>query len=380
MEELAGDIGPVVDHLRDAGAIVWVPSIAGWMVVGRAAALSIMRDPDRFTVDDPRFSTARVVGPSMLSLDGIEHARHRAPFARSFRRSAVEGELVQAVESDLDRLLGRIDRSASVELRDALARPLAVASMQRVLGLEAVLDADLLAWYDAIVQAVTEATPDEPVAIAGTQAFDRLSQAIRASLDADRGSLLHATIRGADLTRSEIVSNAAVMLFGGIETTEAMIANAFWYGLSEDGCIEHLRREPRLLARLVEESLRLEPAASVVDRYATVDVGIDGAVIRAGDLVRVSLTGANRDPETFDDPHRFRLERPNAHHHVAFAQGPHVCPGMHLARLETRVALERTLDAFPALALDREASTAPAGLIFRKASRVVVRSEPRRPD
>jgi hypothetical protein len=48
-----------------------------------------MRDPVSFTVDDPRFSAARVVGPSMLSLDGDRHARHRAPFDLVFRLAEV---------------------------------------------------------------------------------------------------------------------------------------------------------------------------------------------------------------------------------------------------------------------------------------------------
>ena len=77
-----------------------------------------------------------------------------------------------------------------------------------------------------------------------------------------------------------------------------------------------------------------------------------GARIERGDLVTVSLAGANRDPAVFDDPDRFDVRRPNAHHHVAFAQGPHVCLGMHLARLEAQIAVRRVLERLPGLALD----------------------------
>jgi cytochrome P450 len=80
----------------------------------------------------------------------------------------------------------------------------------------------------------------------------------------------------------------------------------------------------------------------------------------------VSLAGANRDPDVFVDPDAFDIGRADARLQVGFAHGPHVCPGMHLARLETRVALEALLDRFPSLALDPGRPTAPRGLVFRK--------------
>jgi cytochrome P450 len=116
----------------------------------------------------------------------------------------------------------------------------------------------------------------------------------------------------------------------------------------------------------VEESLRLEPAAAIVDRYATADVEIAGAAIGRGELVRVSIAGANRDPEVFEDPDRFDVRRSNARRHVAFAHGPHACIGMHLARLEAHTALQRLLSRLPALRLDPASPTSPRGLVFRK--------------
>jgi cytochrome P450 len=111
--------------------------------------------------------------------------------------------------------------------------------------------------------------------------------------------------------------------------------------------------------------LRLEPAAGRVDRYATRTVDLGGATIAAGDLVIVSLTAANRDPAAFPDPDRFDPGRPEARTHLAFAQGPHACIGLHLARLETRLALEAALDGWPDLRLATGA-TPPSGVIFRK--------------
>jgi cytochrome P450 len=104
----------------------------------------------------------------------------------------------------------------------------------------------------------------------------------------------------------------------------------------------------------------------MVDRYATADVELGGAAIRRGDLVRVSVAAANRDPSAFADPDRFDVRRENARQHLAFARGPHVCIGMHLARLEAHTAVGRLLERLPGLRLDPARPSAPAGLVFRK--------------
>jgi cytochrome P450 len=225
-----------------------------------------------------------------------------------------------------------------------------------------------LAWYDAIVTAVTDITAGREPSPDGAAAFAALGEALAPVLDREPAvTLLGAAARGAAALRpDEVVSNAAVLLFGGIETTDGMIANVLWHVLSSDAAGAALAERPALAANVVDESLRLEPAAAVVDRYATRDVELGGATIARRDLVRVSLSAANRDPATFVEPHRFLPDRENAKLHAAFAHGPHVCLGMHLARLEARVALVCALDRLPGLRLDPEGDGAPTGLVFRK--------------
>ena len=89
LEQLEQDPHPVLARLRATEPVSWLPVLDGWLVTRHDLAVAVMRDADTFTVDDPRFSTAQVVGPSMLSLDGDDHARHRAPFAAPFRPTAV---------------------------------------------------------------------------------------------------------------------------------------------------------------------------------------------------------------------------------------------------------------------------------------------------
>ena len=102
----------------------------------RDLALQAMRDPETFTVDDPRFSTAQVVGPSTLSTDG-EDTLHRSPFARAFRLDAVPARFVVLVEQEQERLIDAVEPDGHAELRSTLSGPLAVASMVYALGLVA---------------------------------------------------------------------------------------------------------------------------------------------------------------------------------------------------------------------------------------------------
>jgi cytochrome P450 len=161
-------------------------------------------------------------------------------------------------------------------------------------------------------------------------------------------------------------------MFGGIETSEGMTTTLFWHLMTNPDQLAAVQADRALGANAVEESLRLEPAAARVDRYATSDTELGGASIRRGDLVIVSLTAANRDPATFRDPDVFDVARPNSRSHLAFAQGPHACVGIHLARLETHAALDAALDGWPGLRIDA-GSTPPTGVIFRKPRSLPVR-------
>ena len=82
-----------------------------------------MRDAETFTVDDPRFSTQLVVGPSMLTLDGAQHQRHRAPFAQAFRLSAIHEQLGGLIEAEAERLVAAMAPAGRAELRAAFAGP-----------------------------------------------------------------------------------------------------------------------------------------------------------------------------------------------------------------------------------------------------------------
>jgi cytochrome P450 len=347
--ELTADPHPLLARLRRSEPVSWLPALGGWLVTSYPAADRVLRDPATYTVDDPRFSTARVVGASMLSTDGAPHARHRGPDVRA--------RFAATVATRVRDLIDAMAPAGAGEVRGQVAGPLAVGVVADLLGLD-VAAATVLAWYSAISDAVSGVSAGQEVTVAAREAFEALTERVHAAI---AGRSLLADVVRDGLAIDDAVANAAVLMFGGIDTTEGMITNAVLHLLSHPD-----QADPNTVDDAVEESIRFEPAAAVVDRYATRDVTLADALIRQGDLVTVSIAGANRDPTVFPEPNRFDVRRPNARQHLSFARGPHFCPGADLARLETRTVIEALFTRLPGLRLNPARPAAPSGLVFRK--------------
>lgn len=327
--------------MRAEAPVSWLPALDAWMVTGHQQAIEVMLDPETFTVDDPRFSTQQVIGPSMLSLDGAEHRRHREPFSPPFRAARIR-EIEHLAHEEARRLASELESRGVGDLRALVAAPLAVSLMTSLLDIEGVDSSDILSWYRDIVDAVHGVTAGEEVSDAGRVAFAELATAVKKGSTQSR--FLSPIVADGELSPDEIASNVAVLLFGGIVTAESSTAIAFRYLLTDPDLAERVDADRSLLEAFVEETFRLEPSAGAVDRYVTEAAELDGNALQAGDLVRVSLAAANRDPAVFTDPDHFDLSRPNLRQNVTFARGPHACLGIHLARLETMAAVEAILD------------------------------------
>ena len=369
IDQLSGDVHPHLHRLRADAPVAWVPSIDRWLVTDRSLVVEALRDPGTFTVDDERFTTAQVVGPSMLSLDGPEHDRHRSPFARPFGRRG-SASLASSCREIAQRLVDELP-SAEADLRRDLAAPLAAETITSALGL---VDTDvdlLLGWYREIVAAVEAATTNRADVAGASDAFGALARSVERSRLSD-GSLMAAIDHAGDLSPGELHSNAAVLLFGAIETSEGMTANALFHVLRDPLLAARLQSDSALIPAAVDESLRLEPAATLVDRYTTGETRLGNVRLPERAAVSLSLAAANRDPAHFPDPDRFDVDRPNAADHLAFVVGPHACIGMHLARIETEAALSAVLRLPTTPTLADERACRPGGLVFRKPASLVV--------
>jgi cytochrome P450 len=197
LAELDADPHPVLARMRERSPVCWVPELGGWLVTGYRAAAEVLADAAAFTVDDPRFTTARVTGPSMLSSDGAEHARHRAPFAHAFGPAVLQEHLARVIEAEATRLTLRLRPRGSAELREEFAGPLAAAVMAEALGLAptGVTAETVLGWYRDIVAAVA-ALPaagsdgDQPAQVP-VPSFGELATALLAAMDHGHAPVVH---------------------------------------------------------------------------------------------------------------------------------------------------------------------------------------------
>ncbi len=364
---------PIFAELRAAEPVTWVPEIERWFLTRHDDILAVLRDPGLFTTDAP--STIRdMFGAHMMTTEGPAQIRYKRKCLPPFHASRLASASLARLTAEVERLvaaLGSGGRQAG-EVRTGVARPVALHSVLSVLGIPLTETARVNEWYEHFARALANFRGDPDLRAAGKGAADAFARALQPILEylarAPDGSLLSDLVcdRVDPLTADEIRSNALIILFGGIETTESMIANAVWALLSHPAQLTAARANEAALDLAIEETLRWEPAVQSAARHATRDTEIRGVRIANGEVVHCMLGAANRDPAYFEDPDRFDVTRPNAGDHLAFAVGRHFCLGASLARLETRVVFETLWARCPGLRLDPARPGAPYGYEFRK--------------
>ena len=156
--------------------------------------------------------------------------------------------------------------------------------------------------------------------------------------------LLETEVDGRRLTDVEARTQLVFLFISGNETTRHLIANLLWTLAARPDVIAALQADRSLVPVAVEESLRHDPPIQFLMRNCLQATELHGEELAAADKVAFGLASANRDTTHFDDPHEFRLDRPDPRAHLSFGGGPHVCPGSSLARLEARIAVEVLLD------------------------------------
>jgi cytochrome P450 len=169
---------------------------------------------------------------------------------------------------------------------------------------------------------------------------DLISDLARAELDGER------------LSDEEIFSFVRLLLPAGVETTFRSTGNLLLTLLTSPEELDAVRSDRSLIPQAIEEALRLETPLLNITRLATRDTEIDGVPVPAGSTVMLMLAAANREETRYDDPDRFVLFRGEPRPHISFGHGPHICLGMHLARMEMRVALNLLFDRLRDLRLD----------------------------
>jgi hypothetical protein len=163
--------------------------------------------------------------------------------------------------------------------------------------------------------------------------------------------LIEADLEGRRLDDREILGFCFLLISGGNETTEKLIANTIHQLSRHPDQRARVLDDPSRIPGTIEESLRFRSPTQYMVRAASHDVERHGLTIPAGDRVVLLIGAANHDPRKFDDPSRFDIDRSIAQH-LAFGFGVHFCLGARLARLETRVAMEEIHKRLPDYQVD----------------------------
>jgi cytochrome P450 len=372
MADLAEDPYSVFGRLREVEPVSWVPEVGMWLLTRYDDVVEVLRDHSTFTTESAASPIQATFGRQMLSHDGPERRAYKTFCMESFTVPALEQTMAAEIDDLVERYLDRAGGGRAIELVGALAAPVALESVCLVLGLPVADVGRLHGWYGHFAAALANFEHDATVAERGHFAAGELraylaDELTRAREEGGR-TLLHrlADPERCDWRADEVFSNLMIILFGGIETTESMIANALWALLRHPEHLTLARRDSRRLERAIEESLRWEPAVQSCTRYATTATEIRGVPIAQGEVVQCMLGAANRDPGRFPDPDVFDPERGNAGDHLAFGVGRHFCLGAHLARMEARLAIGSLLRRCPHLRADPARPARIRGYEFRK--------------
>jgi cytochrome P450 len=319
------------------------------------------------------------VGVSLLQLDGKEHRRHRELAQPAFIRSEVDSWRERWVQPTVDRILAEIlARGGPANLYSELCAHLPVYTIASAFG---VAGEDVQRFHELAIRAVGSMGDPADAMSASREIATYLRKVVadrRVNPKDDLISVLsNAEMRDAEgagrhtLDDEEILAFARVMLPAGAGTTYRGLG-CMLIGLLQTDQLELLRCERHRLEDAIEESLRWEQPLTSLSRLATRDTELAGVAIPAGSVVNVCIGAANHDPARWPDPHRFDITR-ERRVHASFGLGPHLCIGMHLARLELRTAMNGILDRLPGLRLD-PAAPEPwiTGLMFRMPTAVPV--------
>lgn len=270
----------------------------------------------------------------------------------AFHKSqGISDYLEELIGGLLDILLDAAERAGpeGVDVMRLFADPIPPAAIARLMGFPEVDSGLFYGWADQLGErfaeaasegrsiSMAEACPLGAAYVAGQ--IDRRLELPRAEWPHDALSrFLTSEVEGQSLSSREIVPQVLFLIGAGSETTRNLLGNMLYRLALDDVQFQRVRKDTSLVDAVVEEALRLDPPAQFMVRTCLSGAELGGSRIEPGNRVFLSLSSANTDPAVFADPEVFDPDR-GTREHLAFGQGPHICPGAALARLEARLAL-----------------------------------------
>jgi cytochrome P450 len=283
----------------------------------------------------------------LTCFDGDKHSQYRALIFSllTFSRIKQNEEYLYGL---IDRLIDRFIDKGYCNVVPEFAHATTTYAISDLLGIPEADRAELLELIGAPPSQIAGDAPHkvgpDPL-IFMKERFDQYIKQRQANPGTDLMSeLAAAQLRDGTKPDLDMLSCLARFVFGaGQDTTSRLIAMGIQKLGETPGLQTRLRRAPQDIPAFIEELLRSDPPVKVAYRIARRRTTIGAVDVPAGTIVALCLTGASNDPKHFENPENFDIDRPRARTHMAFNRGPHACLGAPLARLESRIAIERIL-------------------------------------
>jgi cytochrome P450 len=357
--------GPLIAELREHDPVCWIPGLNAWVVTRHEDVRLLCNDP-RLTADasahedyraptttDPRAARLLTALPFRATPADPESLGRRLVYRILSPRAIARTrqKIQEAVEEFAVPLRGRDD---VVDLVGEFTKPVSTTAIGRLLGVPD--EGEIADRFRNLPRAARNVRPflsadkREKAERAGIEVFEFVLDLIETHREALREGIitdLLAVGEGNERTTVEDIAGVvAALIATGTNTPGNGASRALLSLLRNPDQLELVRRDRSLLPNAIEELMRYDSGLVAMARYVLEDFELHDRTLKKGQLVILSLTGANRDPRVFPDPERIDVSR-DTRATMAFGHGPHYCVGVHIARSELHLMLDAALDFLP---------------------------------
>ncbi|NQE69007.1 cytochrome P450 [Nocardia gamkensis] len=332
--------GTVMDYSRTPEELRPADTFAAvsWTAVNKA-----LRNNTVFSTQLYDSTIGVFMGPTILAMNGLTHKAHRNLVSAAFKPQSLAVWEPEVVRPICEQLIDEFIEEGRADLVRDFTFEFPTRVIARLLGLP---EEDLPFFREAAVAIISYAgnVPRALQASKDLKEYFLRHIELRRSAPSDDiiSDLVTAEIDGEKLSDRAIYSFLRLLLPAGLETTYRSSGNLLFQLLTHPEQFAAVQQNRDLLPQAIEEGLRFETPLTLVQRYVTQDTELEGVSIPEGAVLDLCLGSANRDESRWERSEEFDIFRTHIPH-ISFTAGAHTCLGLHLARLETRVAMESLL-------------------------------------
>ncbi|KUH83361.1 MULTISPECIES: cytochrome P450 [unclassified Mycobacterium] len=316
------------------------------------------------------------IGPTILAMEGKKHWEHRNLVSAAFKsRSLAQWEPL-IVRPVVTALIDEFVDSGRADLVRDFTLEFPTRVISKLLG----LPEEDLPWFrkravELISYTIKYKRAFEASAALKDYFLEQIERRRSKPTEDIIGDLVSAEIDGEKLSDEAIYSFLRLLLPAGLETTFRSSGNLLYLLLTHPEQFRAVQADRDLIPAAIEEGLRYETPLTTVQRYATAKTELEGVEIPEGSVIDVCIGSANRDEKRWERSEEFDIFRKRVPH-ISFAAGEHTCMGLHLARMETRVAVECLLDRLTNITLVTNDNPHIWGQPFRSPTALPVTFDP----